>query len=127
LTAASWGQKQKSIAALLRNLKTVTLSRTLILKFRKTIKEAGSQFICRTLLMMIQMNFQTRMVNTKTMNMRKIIDKLIFNNVYCSYFIILTNRAIVTRTMLSSKKFNLIILGDGAVGKTSLLKMYHSG
>lgn len=62
-----------------------------------------------------------------TMNMKKFIDKLIFNNVYCSYFIILTNRAISTRTMLSSKKFNLIILGDGAVGKTSLLKMYHSG
>jgi len=29
--------------------------------------------------------------------------------------------------MSTGKKFNLIILGDGAVGKTSLLKMYHSG
>lgn len=25
------------------------------------------------------------------------------------------------------KKFNLIILGDGAVGKTSLLSMFHTG
>jgi type IV secretory pathway ATPase VirB11/archaellum biosynthesis ATPase len=105
----------------------VTLSKTLILKFKKMIREVGSQSICLTPLMMIQMNFQTRTVNTKTMNMIKVIDKLIFNNVYCSYFIILTNRAVATRAMLSSKKFNLIILGDGAVGKTSLLKMYHSG
>ena len=27
---------------------------------------------------------------------------------------------------MNSKKFNLIILGDGAVGKTSLLSMYNS-
>ena len=28
---------------------------------------------------------------------------------------------------MHTKKFNLIILGDGAVGKTSLLSMYHAG
>jgi len=28
---------------------------------------------------------------------------------------------------MNSKKFNLIILGDGAVGKTSLLSMYKKG
>lgn len=61
------------------------------------------------------------------MNIRNLSDKFVFNNVYCKYFIILTNRVITTRTMISSKKFNLIIIGDGAVGKTSLLKMFHSG